>query len=413
VADDVARGSSTPLAINAYRREQAHAASLQSGVQLASLDVITCDALTPEEEALLAMQSPSDERIKAGVTAMDRNGSDVASDSYTVRAGDNLSKIARRYGISVGELAAINGLENSKIAPGQRLSLWGGSVPLDMAYALRDRLYAQDNAQRFATVSGEQVGPTIERAQRLGIYSGEPTTTPTTPLAGGRAIPEFSSWDGKSGSPSATQAHPFYGTFQNQVSVGIQEGVVYVAGPELAAAKLSAFLLGTAGKGIQLFNNILRGGDAALAGGEEVIIGQVAANRGSGAFLEGTQGGAGLGKLADRTVNVTEKGLNIVETHLRKFGDVPENTMMLDRLRTAMSQGQKVSGADASFYTHELAEATRMRAGMSYDVAHAASLQKYQVSPYSVYHPDVIQTVNQQIPGSFNSSWLRFWGQGK
>ncbi len=43
---------------------------------------------------------------------------------------------------------------------------------------------------------------------------------------------------------------------------------------------------------------------------------------------------------------------------------------------------------------------------MLYDAAHDAALLKYQVSPFSVYHPEVIQA----NPGIFNSSWFNFWG---
>jgi filamentous hemagglutinin len=99
-----------------------------------------------------------------------------------------------------------------------------------------------------------------------------------------------------------------------------------------------------------------------------------------------------------------------VENHLKQFGDVPENTLMVNRLRAVASEGQPVTGADAVFYTHEIAEATKMKAGLGYDAAHAASLNKYQVSPYSVYHPDVITTLTEQTPGYFNNNWLRFWG---
>lgn len=130
---------------------------------------------------------------------------------------------------------------------------------------------------------------------------------------------------------------------------------------------------------------------------------------GTGAFLEGTQGGAGLGKLNGRQVAVSEKGLQRVETHLSQFGDVPENNLMLERLRTAMANGDKVTGADAIFYTHELSEYTMMARGLDYPSAHQAALSKYQVSPFSVYHPEVIQQINLIEPGSFNPKWLQFW----
>jgi hypothetical protein len=47
-----------------------------------------------------------------------------------------------------------------------------------------------------------------------------------------------------------------------------------------------------------------------------------------------------------------------------------------------------------------------MGRGMSYEAAHAASIAKYDVSPFSLYHPEVIQ----QFPEMFNNAWRAFWG---
>lgn len=96
----------------------------------------------------------------------------------------------------------------------------------------------------------------------------------------------------------------------------------------------------------------------------------------------------------------------MVKNHLSQFGDIPENQAMLSRIENAMKSGQKITGADASFYMHEAAEATMMKNGMGYVPAHEAALQKYNVSPYSVYHPEVIQ----QLPEWFNQGFKDFWG---
>lgn len=79
---------------------------------------------------------------------------------------------------------------------------------------------------------------------------------------------------------------------------------------------------------------------------------------------------------------------------------------MIERLRSALASGTGITGADASFFFHEISEATMMSKGMSYEAAHAASLGKYGVSPLSVYHPDVIKS----LPGTFNSNWFKFCG---
>ncbi|WP_151176800.1 RHS repeat-associated core domain-containing protein [Hypericibacter terrae] len=131
-----------------------------------------------------------------------------------------------------------------------------------------------------------------------------------------------------------------------------------------------------------------------------------AAERATGAFRPGILLDGGLGIFAERQLSVTQKGLDLVRNHLAQFGDVPANSAMLQRLESAMAAGQQISGADAIFYTHEAAEATKMAQGLSYGAAHAASLEKYGVSPYSVYHPDVISS----MPEYFNSNWCRFWG---
>lgn len=109
---------------------------------------------------------------------------------------------------------------------------------------------------------------------------------------------------------------------------------------------------------------------------------------------------------ASRSFKVSQKGLGMVENHLAQFGSAPQNAAMLERLRGALSSGARITGSDASFYFHELSEATMMGRGMAYEVAHSAALGKYGVSPFSVYHPEVIQS----LPGLFNANWSSFWG---
>ncbi|HEX3158760.1 MAG TPA: LysM peptidoglycan-binding domain-containing protein, partial [Gemmatimonadaceae bacterium] len=44
-----------------------------------------------------------------------------ATRTHTVRAGESLSVIGRRYGTSVTQLKKANGLQSDRIKPGQRL----------------------------------------------------------------------------------------------------------------------------------------------------------------------------------------------------------------------------------------------------------------------------------------------------
>ena len=101
-------------------------------------------------------------------------------------------------------------------------------------------------------------------------------------------------------------------------------------------------------------------------------------------------------------VLVTEGGLATVTSHLARFGEWAPNEAMLARLQV----GSVVRGADARFFTHELLEARFMASGMSYDAAHALALRQAGVSPFSLYHPTVIQ----QFPAHFNNNWRAYWG---
>jgi len=117
-------------------------------------------------------------------------------------------------------------------------------------------------------------------------------------------------------------------------------------------------------------------------------------------------------------IKVSEEDLQIIQEHLSNRllaeddGSIaPENQAMIARLQKALSNGTEVTGADANFYLHELYERTLMKDApytqAAYDAAHAASLKRYGVSPFAVYHPDVIK----QFPERFNSNWLKYWGR--
>lgn len=78
---------------------------------------------------------------------------------------------------------------------------------------------------------------------------------------------------------------------------------------------------------------------------------------------------------------------------------------MLDRLKIALENGEKITGADAVFYTHEIKEAQIVYSGILQEDAHKMALRYYEVSPFSVYHPDVIK----MKPEWWNNSWFEFW----
>lgn len=95
--------------------------------------------------------------------------------------------------------------------------------------------------------------------------------------------------------------------------------------------------------------------------------------------------------VANRAIQVTEKGLARIEGHLSQFGDDAANAVMLQRLRTGQATQQ-----DLNFYMHELKESAFMRQGVDARAAHEATL-KWQGIPYKpgyeaqLYSKDAIQ----------------------
>lgn len=80
----------------------------------------------------------------------------VAGDSYTVRRGDNLTEIAKRFGISVAQLVAMNDLRSrNHIQPGQKLRVPG---PTSIARADADKPHP-DAAASFSPARTAALDP--------------------------------------------------------------------------------------------------------------------------------------------------------------------------------------------------------------------------------------------------------------
>src|SRR5690606_27148832 len=52
-----------------------------------------------------------------------------SSDTYTVKKGDTLWAISRKYGMTVDELKKLNGLKSDLIHPGQKLKVKSNATP--------------------------------------------------------------------------------------------------------------------------------------------------------------------------------------------------------------------------------------------------------------------------------------------
>ncbi|MDL2230068.1 hypothetical protein LJC14_07460, partial [Treponema sp. OttesenSCG-928-L16] len=115
-----------------------------------------------------------------------------------------------------------------------------------------------------------------------------------------------------------------------------------------------------------------------------------------------------FGKLAGKEITPTKDGIDMIRSHLKNLDSSPVNDFMISQIEEALKNGSSLRGPYSSFYMHELSESMFMRNGFSYNSAHNMALQKYSVSPYSVYSPQAIQT----YPQYFNKNWLNFWGIG-
>ncbi|MEH2002379.1 MAG: hypothetical protein V7L00_27210 [Nostoc sp.] len=113
-----------------------------------------------------------------------------------------------------------------------------------------------------------------------------------------------------------------------------------------------------------------------------------------------------LGTLTDKEYDVEHEKLEIIRKPISKFDEFLPSQKMIERLEQTLDLGQKISGADASFYFHELKEAALMEQGYDWYTAHPMAIAYYGVSPYSLYHPEVIKA----YPEDFNRNWRKAWG---
>lgn len=109
--------------------------------------------------------------------------------TYTVKSGDNLSKIGAQFGVSWQEIAKLNGIAGPKyiIYPGQKLKIptGGGSTP--SAPASNEQKYKTYKIQSGDTLSGiaRKFGTTYQELARINgianpnkIYAGQTIKVP-------------------------------------------------------------------------------------------------------------------------------------------------------------------------------------------------------------------------------------------
>jgi hypothetical protein len=120
-------------------------------------------------------------------------------------------------------------------------------------------------------------------------------------------------------------------------------------------------------------------------------------------FDPGAAGGP-IRQLSSVRIRITNRGVDVVEQHVARFGPDPANRAMIERLRAIAAGQLPATGADRNFYSHELREFVRYRrrgfpigAGDDYDLwnnAHTATLEDYGLRELdahgnrNLFHPD-------------------------
>jgi membrane-bound lytic murein transglycosylase D len=104
--------------------------------------------------------------------------------SYRVQSGDNLSTIARRFGLSANELAAANGLRNrNRVYVGQKLRIPGSGV----VAKLEPEQPAESPPQAEPAATTDEVATPDEGPARIAARI-EPVTEPETATVEGDAV---------------------------------------------------------------------------------------------------------------------------------------------------------------------------------------------------------------------------------
>ena len=124
----------------------------------------------------------------------------------------------------------------------------------------------------------------------------------------------------------------------------------------------------------------------------------------SGRSYSPERAGGPIEDLNWRDAEITQGGINDVKTHVSRFGEVPENAEMIDRLERIERGEIEPTDYDKRFYTHEVREYQRYRnlgiedgVDPGYDVwndTHSATLEDYKISDYNgnqhnLYTPEI------------------------
>ncbi len=126
----------------------------------------------------------------------------------------------------------------------------------------------------------------------------------------------------------------------------------------------------------------------------------------SGREFDPNLAGGPVRQLTTDNIRITNRGIDVVEQHVARFGPDVANQGMVQRLRDIAAGRLQPTQADLNFYSHELREFVRYRrlgwrtgqpnsADAAYDLwnnAHTATLEDYLLreGPGVLYHPCIV-----------------------
>jgi hypothetical protein len=125
----------------------------------------------------------------------------------------------------------------------------------------------------------------------------------------------------------------------------------------------------------------------------------------SGREFDPAAAGGPIRQLTTDRIRITDRGINVVEQHVGRFGPDAANQAMIQRLRDIAAGWLQPTQADLNSCSHELREFVRYRqlgwrtgeptdgdaARELWNNAHTATLEDYGLreGPGALYHPDV------------------------
>jgi hypothetical protein len=78
----------------------------------------------------------------------------------------------------------------------------------------------------------------------------------------------------------------------------------------------------------------------------------------SGRQFDPHNAGGLIRQLSPERVQITSRGIDVVERHVRRCGSDPANALMIERLRAIADERLEPTPVDRGCYTHELREST-------------------------------------------------------